>query len=382
MKKFLLPLIVVVAVAVGAIGKFSGQSQLISGQNPFPDTNIFSIEGQAAAKLFELGIIEGYPDGTFKGYLPVNRAQAAKILLIGSGIPVDQSLKNNGRFRDVAEGEWYVPYVMSAENAGVLQGYPDGSFRPAQRVNTVEFLKMLSLAFQAEVNLPYYFVDVPPEQWFAAFAGISQKYNLFPERQVFLYPAAQLSRRDVVVAIFQYLTNSGRLGGVVVTPPPPPDMPPIVPSSPSPPAASPSSVSVPEPSSSSVASPIESESSSSPSPPAGDDDSSSSEADDDQPPVFSLPTGGPRVIDITAEEWKFTPEEVTVEKDDEVSLRLKSLGGIFGFAVPTLGISEVIIEDEEVIVPLPTDKKGTHYFFCAIPCGEGREHMFGSIIID
>lgn len=128
-------------------------------ENPFPDTDVESLEGRAAADLYRRAVIGGFPDGEFKGDRPVNRAEAAKFLLLAAGIDV-RELQNNGRFWDVLEGEWYVPFVITAAEEGIINGHPDGSFRPGDTVNTAEFLKMLSIAFGLAEDLPHSYTDV------------------------------------------------------------------------------------------------------------------------------------------------------------------------------------------------------------------------------
>ncbi len=175
--------------------------------NPFPDTNINNIEGKAAAELYRRAVIGGFPDGEFKGTRDVNRAEAAKFLLLARETQV-QELSNNGKFWDVKEGEWYVKYVMTAAQKGIINGYPDGSFKPADTVNTAEFLKMLTLTFNLEKNLSYSYTDVNSSDWFGQYAGAAQKYNLFPKGSASqLQPGRYLSRNEVVVAIYQYLAN-------------------------------------------------------------------------------------------------------------------------------------------------------------------------------
>lgn len=49
-------------------------------------------------------------------------------------------------FTDVAQGDWYYDDVMALYSAGVVNGYADNSFRPADRVTTGEALKMVLLA--------------------------------------------------------------------------------------------------------------------------------------------------------------------------------------------------------------------------------------------
>lgn len=47
-----------------------------------------------------------------------------------------------GPFTDVREGDWYFGFAQDAKNLGILSGYPDGSFRPGRTVSYGEFLAM------------------------------------------------------------------------------------------------------------------------------------------------------------------------------------------------------------------------------------------------
>lgn len=175
-------------------------------KNPFPDTNLSNLFGKAAAELYRRAIIGGFPDGEFKTDQEVNRAEAAKFLLLARYGSID-TIANNGKFPDVKEGEWYVPYVITAAQKGIINGHPDGYFRPQNSVKTVEFLKMLTLTFGIEKNLPHSYTDVDTDAWFAQYAGTAEEYNLFPERSTKLYPGSNLTRGEVAVAIYQYLRN-------------------------------------------------------------------------------------------------------------------------------------------------------------------------------
>ena len=174
--------------------------------NPFPDTSVLDLSGRAAAELYRRAVIGGYPDGEFKGYRDVNRAEAAKFLLLARYGGVND-LRNNGRFPDVLDGQWYTKYVVTAADKGIISGHPDGTFRPANTVNTAEFLKMLSLTFGLQLNLQYSYTDVSSQDWFAPYAGIAERYNLFPGRSAYLSPGDPLTREEVAVAIYQYLQN-------------------------------------------------------------------------------------------------------------------------------------------------------------------------------
>lgn len=175
-------------------------------ENPFPDTSLSQLEGKSAAELYRRAVIGGFPDGEFKGSRPVNRAEAAKFLLL-SRYGTVEDIANSTQFPDVLDDQWYTKFVVTAAQRGIIFGHADGTFRPADGVNTAEFLAMLSRTFGLVTHLPFSFEDVPPNSWFAEHAGIVEKYNLFPDRTKLLRPSEKLTRAEVSVAIYQFLKN-------------------------------------------------------------------------------------------------------------------------------------------------------------------------------
>lgn len=174
--------------------------------NPFPDTDISKLEGQAAMELYRRAVLGGFPDGEFKGDRSVNRAELAKFLLKAHGIDTT-SFVNPHKFLDIKSGEWYERFVVIAEQEGIVSGYSDGTFKPADTVNVAEFLKMLALTFDLEQNLNYSYSDVDSQAWFTPYVGIAQKYKLFPNSSSNLQPGKKLTRDEVAVAIYQFLKN-------------------------------------------------------------------------------------------------------------------------------------------------------------------------------
>lgn len=174
--------------------------------NPFADTDTDELEGLAAGELYRRGVLGGYPDGEFKGDREVNRAEASKFLLLARFEVVEET-GEDVKFSDVIRGQWYVKYINAAAEKGIISGHPDGSFRPANTVNTAEFLKMLSLTFDLELDLPYSYTDVEADAWYAQYVGAAELYDLFPERTDEIMPADPLTRNEVAVAIYQYLAN-------------------------------------------------------------------------------------------------------------------------------------------------------------------------------
>ncbi|MCB0748593.1 MAG: S-layer homology domain-containing protein [Ignavibacteriae bacterium] len=179
----------------------------IKSNGIFSDVNSGTLIGNAANDLFERGIIEGFSDGEFKPNKSVNRAEAAKFLLLGKYKRVDENIRNNRMFSDVKDGNWYVPYVVRAAELRIINGYDNGQFKPADPVNTAEFLKMLTLTFDLSTKLSYEYDDVDSDDWFAKYAGVAQEYSLFPGRGSKLYPSRELSRGEVAIAMHRYFEN-------------------------------------------------------------------------------------------------------------------------------------------------------------------------------
>ena len=102
------------------------------------------------------------------------------------------------------DGEWYVDYVITGVNMGIVQGYSDGTYRPAEGVRRSEFLKMLSKTFSLEEDLPYSFFDVD-NTWVDKYAGIVEKYNLFPGIGNNLEFGKYMTRDEVAIAMYQFL---------------------------------------------------------------------------------------------------------------------------------------------------------------------------------
>jgi hypothetical protein len=88
------------------------------------------------------GIIKGYDDKTFKPANLVNRAEALKIILEGNKVEVPESVDTTN-FTDVKTSDWFAKYVETGRTLGIINGNPDGSYAPERTVTRGEFLKIL-----------------------------------------------------------------------------------------------------------------------------------------------------------------------------------------------------------------------------------------------
>ncbi len=161
---------------------------------------------EAIEYLHEQGIINGYEDGNFGPEDPVTRAQTTKII----GIPFNVSNSGNYQevFPDVTQEAWYFAYVMGAKQAGIIQGYEDGTFKPEQGVSLAEALKISLVA--ANINLEEaqknVFVDVLANDWFAPHFLYAKDMNLvLADEDGKVTPNKQLSRGELAELIYRLI---------------------------------------------------------------------------------------------------------------------------------------------------------------------------------
>ena len=90
--------------------------------------------------LMALGVIDGYTDGTFKPEKVVTRAELAKLLIVELGYA--DLTGGAANFSDTA-GHWAEGYIALASGLGLVNGYPDGTFKPDNTVSFDEAITMV-----------------------------------------------------------------------------------------------------------------------------------------------------------------------------------------------------------------------------------------------
>lgn len=116
---------------------------------PTSGTQIFSdLVGKdyaaKVAKLRALDVINGYPDGTFKPDNPITRAEFAKMADVLAGLKsLGEGSKNIVRFKDVPAGQWYTGWVAVAGSREFVKGYPDGTFKPDANITQAEVITVI-----------------------------------------------------------------------------------------------------------------------------------------------------------------------------------------------------------------------------------------------
>jgi hypothetical protein len=130
---------------------------------------------EAIEELMDQGVINGNDDGSFAPNRQLNRAEVSKIIVLASGVDIDTT--GGPHFPDVKDGAWYYDYIETMYNQGWINGYPDGYFRPAVGINRAEIAKMVVNAFEIDQDLSGapHFDDAHESDWFYGY--VETVYN-------------------------------------------------------------------------------------------------------------------------------------------------------------------------------------------------------------
>lgn len=142
--------------------------------NPFSDVNAEDWFNEAISTLNGMGILNGYDDGTFRPDNCITRAELTKIAVSFS---TAAGLSGKAAsFADVAADAWYGSCVASAQELGLVNGYEDGTFHPDSFVTRAETCAIVNRVFKRtphkdhllpanEMNM---WPDNAPDAWYYA----------------------------------------------------------------------------------------------------------------------------------------------------------------------------------------------------------------------
>ena len=143
--------------------------------------------------------IIGYPDGTIQPQGDITRAEVATIFF---RMLTDEAREENwsqtNAYNDVAATDWYNNAISTLSGMGIIEGYPDGSFRPDAPITRAEFTK-IAVGFFDEVGnyVAGTYSDVPADAWYADFIDAAVDLGLiegYPDGTI--RPNATITRAE------------------------------------------------------------------------------------------------------------------------------------------------------------------------------------------
>jgi len=147
-----------------------------------------------------VGLVQGYPDGTFRPDRDLTRAELATILVRAKGLELPNR-QARVVFKDVKPDFWAAKYVEVAKMAGLVKGYPDGSFRPNNKISRAEGITVVArfdnLQLGAVEEKPYW--DMSADHWAAKYVQAAKDSGMlkFVEKNQ-LSPKTNMVRSEAI----------------------------------------------------------------------------------------------------------------------------------------------------------------------------------------
>ncbi len=115
-----------------------------AGAKDFTDNSKINY-AEAVDVLSEAKVIDGYADGAFNPSNTLTRGAAAKIIcnLILGPTAASALVADAAPYKDVAANHPFAGYIAYCQKTGIISGYADGTFKPANSLTGYAFMKML-----------------------------------------------------------------------------------------------------------------------------------------------------------------------------------------------------------------------------------------------
>ena len=124
-----------------------------AGAKDFTDSSKINY-AEAVDVLSEAKVIDGYADGAFNPSNTLTRGAAAKIIcnLILGPTTASALVADAAPYKDVPTNHTFAGYIAYCQKTGIISGYADGTFKPANSLTGYAFMKMLlgALGYKAE----------------------------------------------------------------------------------------------------------------------------------------------------------------------------------------------------------------------------------------
>jgi hypothetical protein len=156
---------------------------------PFLDT-IGHPYAEQIETLRQHGIVQGAEEGLYRPDNLVNRAEFLKVLALAAFGDSVASAETTCFADFVGIPQWYWPYACAAKEHGLVNGYPDGTFRGDQPISLAEAAKMAVTAWK--IQTPEYLRE--PDHWFDPFLDAIASSGV---RDVLGGPEHLLTRSDM-----------------------------------------------------------------------------------------------------------------------------------------------------------------------------------------
>lgn len=123
-----------------------------SARAAFQDVSSRHANADAINYVKSRAIVSGYSDGTYKPDKTINRAEFTKIVIEAQFDKAEIDACVETDFSDVSSDQWFAKYICVAKKNNIIEGYPNGTFKPAQNISFVEAAKIIVTSFGYPVS--------------------------------------------------------------------------------------------------------------------------------------------------------------------------------------------------------------------------------------
>ena len=126
-----------------------------AGAKDFSDSTKIQYK-EAVDVMSAVNVISGYAEGDFRPTATLTRGAAAKIIcnLILGPTTASALVADAAPYKDVPTNHTFAGYIAYCQKTGIISGYADGTFKPANTLTGYAFMKMLlgALGYNAETE--------------------------------------------------------------------------------------------------------------------------------------------------------------------------------------------------------------------------------------
>ena len=126
-----------------------------AGAEDFTDSSKINYS-EAVDVMSAAKVIDGYAEGDFRPTATLTRGAAAKIIcnMILGPTTASALVADAAPYKDVPANHTFAGYIAYCQKTGIISGYADGTFKPANTLTGYAFMKMLlgALGYKADVE--------------------------------------------------------------------------------------------------------------------------------------------------------------------------------------------------------------------------------------
>lgn len=180
-------------------------------QIAFTDVSVDNSFYESIEYLRTQNVVKGYIDGTFRPTTRINRAEFVEFIVnpfILDTNAMNDCVQNNIHktnmsvfYSDVQRNQWYSEPVCYAKIKNIINGYPDGTFKPATTINFAEAAKIIANVFSMQLA-----TEPTGEFWYRPYVEQLSALNAIPT-SIKRFDQA-LTRQEMAEIVFRVKTKN------------------------------------------------------------------------------------------------------------------------------------------------------------------------------